>query len=123
LGQRPLIAWNGSALSARAAAIARNFFEGAREVGILSIRGKDWSGPSAEDLAEYAAWHNISATVIEVDQDKRRLSDILFDEAEQFNADLIVMGAYSQSPFRESLTGGITNYVLTNTEFPVLMTH
>lgn len=123
LGERPLIAWNGSALSARAAAIARNFFEGAREVGILSIRGKDWSGPSAQDLAEYAAWHNIAATVIEVDQDKRRLSDILFEEAAQFNADLIVMGAYSQSPFRESLTGGITNYVLSNTEFPVLMTH
>jgi len=123
LGRRPLIAWNGSALSARAAAIARNFFAGAREVGILSIRTKDWSGPTARDLADYAAWHDISPTVIEVDQDGRRLSDVLFAEAGRFDADLLVMGAYSQSPFRESLTGGITNHVLSHSDFPVLMTH
>jgi len=123
LGQRPLIAWNGSALSARAAAIARNFFASAREVGILSIRTKDWSGPTAHDLADYAAWHDISPTVIEVDKDGRRLSDVLFGEAGRFEADLLVMGAYSQSPFRESLTGGMTDQVLSHSEFPVLMTH
>jgi nucleotide-binding universal stress UspA family protein len=33
------------------------------------------------------------------------------------------MGAYSQSPFRESLTGGVTNYVLSKAELPVLMSH
>lgn len=123
LGQRPLIAWNGSALSARAAAIARNFFGSAREVGILSIRTKDWSGPSAQDLADYLAWHNISPTVIEVEPNGHRLSDILFREAAHFDSDLIVMGAYSQSPFRQSLTSGITNYVLSHAEHPVLMTH
>jgi nucleotide-binding universal stress UspA family protein len=123
LGRRPLIAWNGSALSARAAAIARNYFETASEVGILSIRTKSWSGPTAENLADYAAWHDISPRVIEVDQDGRRLSDVLFGEAEKFEADLLVMGAYSQSPFRESLTGGITNHVLSHSEFPMLMTH
>lgn len=123
LGQRPLIAWNGSALSARAAAIGRNFFGGAREVGILSVRTKDWSGPSAQDLADYIAWHNISPTVIEVDLDNRRLGDAFLSEAARFDSDLLVMGAYSQSPFRESLTGGVTNHVLSYAELPVLMTH
>ena len=33
------------------------------------------------------------------------------------------MGAYAQSPFRESLTGGATNHVLSHAELPVLMTH
>lgn len=123
LGQRPLIAWDGSALSARAAAIARNFFRGAREVGILSVRTKDWSGPTAQDLGDYVAWHNISPTVIEVDRENRRLGDAFLSEAVRFNADLLVMGAYSQSPFRESLTGGVTNHVLSNADIPVLMTH
>ena len=123
VGQRPLIAWNGSALSARAAAIARNFFTGAREVGILSVRTKDWWGPSAQDLADYVAWHNIKATVIEVDLGSRRLGDAFLSEAAAFDADLLVMGAYSQSPFRESLTGGLTNYMLSQAELPVLMTH
>jgi nucleotide-binding universal stress UspA family protein len=123
LGKRPLIAWNGSALSARAAAIARNFFAGAREVGILSVSTKDRSGPSAQDLADYVAWHGLTATVIEADLDNHRLGDVFLREAARFEADLLVMGAYSQSPFRESLTGGVTNYVLSHAELPVLMTH
>ncbi len=123
LGKRPLIAWNGSALSARSAAIARNFFSGAREVGILSVVEKDWSGPTAQDLADYIAWHDISATVIEVDVSGRRLGDVFLGEAEKFEADLLVMGAYSQSPFRESLTGGVTNHVLSHAKLPVLLTH
>ena len=123
LGKRPLIAWNGSALSARAAAIARNFFRGAREVGILSVRTKDRSGPSAQELADYVAWHGLTATVIEADLDNHRLGDVFLREAGRFDADLLVMGAYSQSPFRESLTGGVTNHVLSHAELPVLMTH
>ncbi len=123
VGKRPLIAWNGSALSARAAAIARNFFTGAREVGILSVRTKDWWGPSAQDLADYIAWHNIKATVIEAEQANRRLGEVFLGQAEAFEADLLVMGAYSQSPFRESLTGGLTNHVLSHAEVPILMTH
>ncbi len=123
LGRRPLIAWNGSALSARAAAIARNFFDGAREIGILSVRTRNGSGPSAQDLADYLAWHDMAASVIEVELETHRLGDVFLREAARFGADLLVMGAYAQSPFRESLTGGVTNYVLGHAELPVLMTH
>ncbi len=123
LGKRPLIAWNGSALSARAAAIARNFFTGAKEVGIVSVQTKDRSGPSAQDLADYVAWHGQTASVIEVDSGNHRLGDVILTEAARFDADLLVMGAYSQSPFRESLTGGVTNHVLSHAELPVLLSH
>jgi len=34
-----------------------------------------------------------------------------------------MMGAYSQSPFRESLTNGVTNHILSHAKLPVLMTH
>ncbi len=123
LGQRPLIAWNGSALSARAAAIARSFFDGAREIGILSVRTKNGAGPSAQDLADYVAWHDMTASVVEAELDGHRLGDVFLRESARFRADLLVMGAYSQSPFRESLTGGVTNHVLSHAELPVLMTH
>lgn len=126
LGRRPLIAWNGSARAARAAAIARNFFDGAREIGILSVRTRNGAGPSApsaQDLADYVAWHDMKASVIEVDLDGHRLGDLFLREAMRFGADLLVMGAYAQSPFRESLTGGVTNHVLSHADLPVLMTH
>ena len=123
LGRRPLIAWNGSALSARAAAIARSFFADASEVGILSVRTQNRPGPSAQDLADYVGWHGLKTTLIEADLDNHRLGDVFLREAARLGADLLVMGAYAQSPFRESLTGGVTNHVLSHAEIPVLMTH
>ncbi len=60
--------------------------------------------------------------MIEADLDGLRLGEVFLREAERFKADLLVMGAYAQSPFRESLTGGVTNHVLSHAELPVLMT-
>ena len=125
IGSRLVIAWSRSALSARAAAISRSFFSEVEEVGILSVATKSGSdsGPTASDLADYIGWHGIKAKVIDVELGNRRLGDRLLEEADGFGADLLVMGAYSHSPFRESLTGGVTNHVLSNAKLPLLMSH
>lgn len=123
VGESILIAWNRSALSARAAAIARRFFEHAKKVGVLSVRAEQGRGPPAEELVEYLGWHGVEAELVEAKTGQRRLGDVILDEAARFGADLLVMGAYAQSPFRESLTRGVTNHVLSHAELPVLMTH
>ena len=115
--------WNRSALSARAAAISRNFFSSATQVGILSVLTEGGSGPTAQDLADYIAWHGIEAKVVEVKLGGRRLGDVMLEEAKAFGADLLVMGAYSQSTFRKTLTGGVTNHILSHAELPLLLTH
>lgn len=123
VGQSILISWNRSKLSARAAAISRQYFERATRVGILSVDAEQAKGPSAADLLEYLAWHGVEAELLEAKCGHHRLGEIMLEQATTFGADLSVMGAYSQSPFRESLTRGVTNYVLSHTEIPVLMTH
>ncbi len=123
IGETILIAWSSSALAARAAAIGRLYFGRARKVGVLTIADHKGHGPSAEEFVESLAWHNIDATLIEVELDRRLLADVMLDQAAAFGADLLVMGAYSQSPFRESLTRGATNHILTHARLPVLMTH
>jgi len=123
IGETILIAWSSSALAARAAAIGRLYFGRARKVGVLSIEDKKSHDPSAEEFVESLAWHGIDATLIEVDLGRRLLADVMLDQAAAFGADLLVMGAYSQSPFRESLTRGATNHILTHARLPVLMTH
>jgi nucleotide-binding universal stress UspA family protein len=85
--------------------------------------GQEGHGPSAEEFAEHLAWHDIDAALIETELGHRRLGDVILDQAAAFDADLLVMGAYSQSPFRESLTRGVTNYILSHAKLPVLMTH
>ena len=123
LGRRILIAWNKSALSARAAAISRNFFDNVEEVGILTVTAKGGPGPTAWNLADYLAWHGLKAQVIEAELGSDRLGDVMLREADGFGADLLVMGAYAQSSFRESLTGGVTNYILSKATLPLLMSH
>jgi nucleotide-binding universal stress UspA family protein len=123
VGETILLAWSSSALSARAAAIGRLYFGGAKKVGVLSVAGQEGHGPSAEEFAEHLTWHDIDAALIETELGRRRLGDVILDQAAAFDADLLVMGAYSQSPFRESLTRGVTNYILSHAELPVLMTH
>ena len=123
VGHHILIAWNRSALSGRAAAISRQYVRHAERVGILTIAGAGASGPSAQDLANNLAWHGIKAEVIEVQSGGRRPGEVLLDQSKSWGADLLIMGAYSQTPFRETLTGGITNYILSEAEMAVLMTH
>ena len=123
VGRRLLIAWNGSVLSARAAAISRQYFRQAGAVGILTVDVGTRQGASAYDLAAYMAWHGVRPSVIEVRTGRRKLGDVILAEARNFRADLLVMGAYAQSPFRESLTQGVTNHVLSHADLPTLMTH
>ena len=123
IGETILIAWSSSALAARAAAIGRLYFGRARKVGVLTIADRHGHGPSAEEFVESLVWHGIDATLIEAELGRRLLADVMLDQAAAFGADLLVMGAYSQSPFRESLTRGATNHILTHARLPVLMTH
>ena len=124
IGERLLIAWSESPLAARAAAISRQHFLRAREICVLSVIGGSRASSSAKNFADYLAWHGITTpTVREAELGERRLGDVILQEVDGFGADLLVMGAYSQSPFRESLTGGVTNHILSHTEVAVLMTH
>ena len=123
VGEVVLIGWNGSILSARAAAISRQHVRRARKVGIVTARTESPQGPSAADLAEYLAWHGIEATILEVDLGRRLLGEVLLEAARDFGADLLAMGAYAHTPFRESLTRGVTNHVLSHAHLPVLRAH
>ena len=52
-----------------------------------------------------------------------RVSDVLRRHASDMDADLIVMGAYGHSRFREAILGGATRYMLEQSKLPVLMAH
>ena len=125
VGERVMIAWDRSALSARAAALARHLFAGAGRIGILSVASGHSAprhGPGAGDLAQQLAWHGQAPEVIEAEHGHRHLGDVILAEAGRFGADVLVMGAYAHSPFRESLTRGVTNHVLSHADIPLLMT-
>ena len=50
-----------------------------------------------------------------------RVSDVLKRHATERGCDLVVMGAYGHSRFREAILGGATRDMLTDAPVPVLM--
>ncbi|VAW02993.1 Universal stress protein family protein [hydrothermal vent metagenome] len=48
---------------------------------------------------------------------------MLLRQARDIDADMIVMGAYGHSRFREAIFGGATRYMLEKATVPMLMAH
>ncbi|MDS1137561.1 universal stress protein [Nitratireductor indicus] len=124
--RRVAIAWDGSARAARAVNNALSFLKGAESVFIVSVTGeKDLSrmAPGA-DLAAYLARHRVRDPMLETlaapDGDvTARLK--AFADAE--GIELLVMGAFAHSRFREAILGGVTRSMLETVPVPLLLAH
>lgn len=126
LGNRVLIAWNGSSEAAKAVHGAIPLLQKAQivEVAVFdSEQAADTHGqqPGA-DIALYLARHNIKVDVIEKKTDGD-IGEALLSLTSDLNSDLLVMGCYGHSRFREVLLGGATRTVLQSMTIPVMMSH
>jgi len=124
IGKRVMVAWNGSVEAAKAVTAALPLLRGAEQV-TLAVLGNsaDTLGESpGADIALYLARHGVNVEVLRrpeaADPGKAILS-----LAADFNVDLLVMGAYGHSRFREMMLGGATRTILATASLPVLMAH
>jgi nucleotide-binding universal stress UspA family protein len=122
IGRTVLVAWNRSAQAARAFHAAKALMlDQAKRIRILSIVTGAKQGPPASEVANNLSWHGIDAEVREMQPDSRSIGDVLLAEASAINADLLVMGAFSNGRLRQIIFGGVTRHLLENTQMPVLM--
>jgi nucleotide-binding universal stress UspA family protein len=125
VGERILVAWNGSREATRAVHDALPLLQRASKVHILSIDPEHDSGPRvpSADIALHLARHGVvaeAASTLGVDVG---VGDLLLSRAADLSIDLIVMGAYGHSRVREMVLGGVTRHLLRNMTVPVLMSH
>jgi nucleotide-binding universal stress UspA family protein len=121
IGTRIAVGWNKSSQASRAIAAAMPFLERAKEVLIVHVETGAKRGPSVGRLKRYLELHGVDAKLREIKPDYRVVGEQLLDEAAEFRADLLVLGAYSRSRMRERIFGGVTQYVFDNARLPVLM--
>jgi nucleotide-binding universal stress UspA family protein len=121
LGRSIVIGWNRSVQAGRAVFAAMPFLVRAERVQIVTVATGAKRGPSHLDIARNLAWHGINAQIKEIPPDQRSVGEILLAETADFGADLLVMGAYSESRLRERIVGGVTRQVLLRGTLPVLM--
>lgn len=123
LGERILIAWNGSTETARTIALSMPFLQQAHEVLVLTVEGETVPGPSGEQMAVCLQRNAIPAQARTVQPHDRPIGQTALDEADSFAADLLIKGAYTQSRLRQMIFGGATRHIMNHAQLPVLMAH
>jgi nucleotide-binding universal stress UspA family protein len=128
VGTRVLVAWDGSREAARALADAQPFIERAKQTTIVTINALAGEPPASRlpgsDIAALVARHGSNVVTEEIEGVRDvPIGDLLLSRASDLSADLIVMGGYAHSRWRELVLGGATRSILNSMTVPVLMSH
>jgi len=121
VGQRICLGWNGSAESAAAMEAALPWLQRAEAVRILWAEEYQRRGPQAQELQTYLAMHGVPADLRMFKPIENIVGAGLLAAAQEFNCDLLAMGAYAHSRLRQQILGGVTRHVLAHATLPVMM--
>jgi len=128
VGERILVAWNGSRESTRAVHDALPFLKAARQVTVIAAKTPpsvvihDFC--SGEEVVTALERHGVNAdldTVEDVANDE--VADVLRSKVSDLDADLLVMGGYGHARAYETVLGGVTRSILSLTSVPVFLSH
>lgn len=127
MGRRVMIAWDSGRESTRAVNDALPLLEKAEEVIVLSVNprpGIDGHGeqPGA-DIALHLARHGVNVEVQQTQSAEISIGETILSRLADAGSDLLVMGAYGHSRFRELVLGGVTRTLMEEMTIPVLMSH
>lgn len=128
IGHRVLVCWDGSRESARALADAMPVLRQASNVSVLTMdEGEAASKAGAVDLRDLAAYC-VAHGMPEPDLVRRDIKGVgvgstILNAAADHSADLIVMGAYGHSKFRQWAMGGATASILKSMTVPIMFSH
>ena len=119
------IAWDGSMEAARAIFNSMPLLERAENIYLLTAARNRKSGhiELQHSMMEYLHAHGLTPHHIIVDCDDTSPAAIILDKANALKSNLLVMGAYGHSRFREIIMGGFTKYMLENANIPLLLSH
>ena len=124
--ERIAIAWNESDEAMAAVRKALPFLVAAESVDIVLVDPPSHS-PERSDpggaICVMLARHGVRAEVSILARTLPRASDVILRFLKEHATDLLVMGAYGHSRFREAILGGATRDILESADLPVLMAH
>ncbi len=119
-------AWDGSAEAARAINDALTFLKpAARVVLLVGVTAEDGEErtPPTDDMIAHLKRHGVKAEAMRVKVSEGDVGRLLLTTAKDLGADLMVMGAFHHSRWREFILGGVTLTVLEEATIPLFMAH
>jgi len=123
-----MIAWDGSREATRALHDALPFLTRAKRVTVLTVDALRHDPAASRipgaDIAAIVSRYGANVATEEVEGVKgQSIGEILLSRAADLGVDLIVMGCYGHSRWRELVLGGATRSILKSMTVPVLMSH
>jgi nucleotide-binding universal stress UspA family protein len=123
-----MVAWSGSRESARAAFDALPILTEAESVRVLEVAEPDRNGLDDVRLPDTAiaaslARHGVKATAMHSQPGNKSVCDEILARLADVDGDLLVMGAYGHSRFRELVFGGVTRHMARHMTVPTLFSH
>ncbi|MDL2284251.1 universal stress protein [Oxalobacter sp. OttesenSCG-928-P03] len=126
VGSKVLISWNASKEVRRAVTDAIPLLRRADvvEVAMFNVDSEPdmRDEASVTDLAVYLARHGVNVHILQPRQ-ARNIGTALLEIAKERGSDLLVLGGYGHTRFRQFLLGGVTRTILSESPLPVLMSH
>lgn len=123
IGTSVVIAWDGSQAAVRAVNAALPILASATHVRIVTVDAEDRPLAQPERLSDWLAAQGVKAPVVTMAAGSDPAGQVVLETAVDEGADLLVMGGFGHSRFREWVLGGVTRHVLKNAEIPILMMH
>jgi nucleotide-binding universal stress UspA family protein len=119
-------AWDASAEASRAINDALTFLKPAAKVvlvvGVTGAQDEE-DGPQTDDMIAHLKRHGVTAEAMRVKAGEGDIGRLLLSTAKTLGADLMVMGAFHHSRWREFILGGVTLTVLEEATIPLFMAH
>ena len=120
------IGWNESSEALVAVRAALPFLRAADLVRVVVV-DPPTHGPNRSDpgglLSQFLSRHGVRVEVDVLSKTLPRISDILLRHARDTETEMMVMGAYGHSRFREAILGGATRNMLEQADIPVFLAH
>ncbi|MBI16255.1 MAG: hypothetical protein CMK60_01135 [Proteobacteria bacterium] len=123
VGSRIVVAWNASTETSRTLTAGAALLQTSQEVLVLTVKGATVAGPEGDRLAQHLKTSGINVESRVVERGSRGVGEAILEEAQQFQADLIIKGAYTQSRLRQLIFGGATSDLINQASQPMLMSH
>ncbi len=122
-GRRIMVAWNGTAPSARAVHDALPLLVAADQVIVTSVGDLPEGKVGLAGLVEHLGRHGVKAVAKPLPATSSDAGSIILGAVSDTGADLLVMGAYGHSRMREFVLGGTSKTIIQSMTVPVLLSH
>ncbi len=120
-----LVAWDGGENATRAVWNSLPLLAIAKRVVVCCVKGEKpiEADAHAEELAESLRGMGISAEATTLELADETVANTLLKKAKSLAADVVVLGAYGHSRWREFIFGGVTRDMLRFSKIPMFMSN